>query len=284
VKKQYFMIGMLILGMTLLIFLYSKSPVAQESITFFPIAEDVTFKNAGTSLSLARPQTLVWKIDSTLDRKSYLRQDAGFLFSKGRLVSELGDWKQNTDRLKQEKQITIKDNTLLQAITFHQAEIHDKSGQIYSAQSMSEDQLYVAAPKSAPAYSFRTPKTKEQQQIRQQLDEQTERMLQYSWNKGVRHYSIRLGEYQAYPLNQFDKRAKSGLPGYSKKETDRIIGQLWEGLYKNYFLGIKKADGTNINPMGSTLPLILIANNKSHLLVLTETANGEPILLRQMIQ
>ncbi|MFJ5758012.1 hypothetical protein ACIQAA_02440 [Neobacillus sp. NPDC093182] len=52
---------------------------------------------------------------------------------------------------------------------------------------------------------------------------------------------------------------------------------------KNYILGIKKADGTSEDPIGSTLPLILIATDKTHLLVLTETASGEPILLRQMM-
>ena len=109
-------------------------------------------------------------------------------------------------------------------------------------------------------------------------------MLQYSWNKGIRHYTIHLHDYQAIPFTLFNENAKSGLSGFSKASSNRIVGQLWEGLYKNYFLGIKKADGTIISPIGSAIPLILLAKNKSHILVLTETVNGEPILLRQMIE
>ena len=259
-----------IISIASVIFYQSRSPKVQESITFFPIDPNVTFKNAVTSLQLTDTNTVLWKIDSTLDRKAYLRQDAGLLFSNGRLIGKLGEWKQQTPSLSQTKKLTVDENSLLQAITFHHAEIHDRRGQISSAQALSSTQLYV--------------KTKTQAQWKQQLNEQTERMLQYSWNKGVRHFSIHLNHYQAFPLQLFNERVKSGLPGYTKKETERIVGELWEGLYKNYFLGIKKADGSMTSPIGSTLPLILLAKDKTHLLVLTETADKEPILLRQMIE
>ena len=149
---------------------------------------------------------------------------------------------------------------------------------------MSEIDWYVIHSSSSPTEAFRKPKSEKEQEWKQNLDERTERMLQYSWTKEIRHFSIPLNEYQGFPLTRFNGKAKVALLGFSKKETERIEGNLWEGLYANYFLGIKKADGTSVSPMGSTIPLILVAKNKTHLLVLTETLAGEPILLRQRIE
>lgn len=261
----------------------SNEPKVQESITFFKIDPKATFKKAETTLILTGRNTLHWKIVSSLNQKAYLRQDAGLLYENGRLMGEQHAWKQNTAALTQEKQMDIKQNAYLQAISFHHAELHEKGGQIFSSQTVSEDQIYVITEGSNTPASFHTPGTKEQTEWKQSLDEQTERMLRYSWNKGIRHFSVQLKDYQAFPLNRFNKKAKGSLPGFTKEETAEIMGRLWEGLYKNYILGIKKADGTSVNPAGSTIPLILLANNKSHLLVITETAAGEPILLRQQI-
>ncbi|WP_342432313.1 hypothetical protein [Neobacillus sp. FSL H8-0543] len=261
-----------------------KNPPAQESITFFPIDPKVNFIKTETILSpLNKPTNFIlWTIHSTLDQKAYLRQDAGLLFANGRLTGQLSDWKQNTAALIQDDQIATEKSTLLQAITFHHAELHEKGDQIFSSQAMSADQLYVVH--SNPFKTFRVPSNKNEEQWKQQLDAETERMLQLSWNNGIRYFSIPLKNYEVLPFSQFHERAKTTLPGFSKPETARIVGNLWEGLYKNYILGIKKADGTIITPLGSTIPLILLAKDKTHLLVLTETGKGEPILLRQIIE
>ncbi|WP_419956131.1 hypothetical protein ACN6MT_12965 [Neobacillus niacini] len=249
------------------------NPKAQESITYFPIDPNVTFKTAETTLAITDQQahTILWKEHSTLDRKAYLRQDAALLYANGRLLDEMWKWKQNTAELEQEKRKKIDNSSLLQAITFHHAELHGKEDQISSSQEMSSDQIYFITPAA------------DEEKIKKQLDQQTERMLQLSWNKALRHFAINLKNYQAYPLSQFNELAKNVLPGFTKSQTDAIVGNLWEGLYKNYILGIKKADGTSESPRGSTLPLILIATDKTHILVLIETASGEPILLRQMM-
>ncbi|MEC1522977.1 hypothetical protein P9D43_13290 [Neobacillus niacini] len=249
------------------------NPKVQESITYFPIDPNVTFKTAETTLAMTDQQShnILWKEHSTLDRKAYLRQDAALLYANGRLLDEMWKWKQNTAEIEQEKRMKIDNSSLLQAITFHHAELHDKEDQISSSHAMSSDQIYFITPAA------------DEEKIKKQLDQQTERMLQLSWNKALRHFAINLKNYQAYPLSQFNELAKNVLPGFTKSQTDAIVGNLWEGLYKNYILGIKKADGTSENPRGSTLPLILIATDKTHILVLIETASGEPIVLRQMM-
>ncbi|WHX99315.1 hypothetical protein [Neobacillus sp. DY30] len=272
-KKIYLLLGISVLLILAFVLYQHSNPKAQESITYFPIDPKVTFKTAQTTLTLMNQQssTILWKEHSTLDRKAYLRQDAALLYANGRLLEALWSWKQNTAELEQEKRIKLDKSTLLQAITFHHAELHEKEDQITSSQAMSSDQIYFI---TAAADEVNTKK---------QLDQQTERMLQLSWNKGLRQFAINLKNYQAFPLSEFNELAKGVLPGFTKPETDAIVGNLWEGLYKNYILGIKKADGTRENPKGSTLPLILISTDKNHLLVLTETASGEPILLRQMM-
>ncbi|WP_462412218.1 hypothetical protein [Neobacillus sp. Marseille-QA0830] len=281
-RKIYYAAGLGVIVLTACLLLTSLgTPKAQESITYFPIEPNVTYKKSNTAVSLADQKSTDWKINSILDRKAYLRQDAGLLFQNGRLIGKLGEWKQNTASISQEKRFPAQTG-LLQAVTFHHAELHE-GDKILSSQAMSEDALYVIAQPPNSVFSFRSPTTNAEREWKQRLDEQTERMLYYSWNKGVRHFSIPLSEYQAYPLPLFNNRAKTGLPGFSKEASDKITGQLWEGLYKNYFLGIKKQDGTTVPPIGSTIPLILLAKNQTHLLVLTETKDGSPILLRQMI-
>jgi hypothetical protein len=272
-KKIYLVLGIPILLILTFVFYQHTNPQVQESITYFPIDPNVTFKTAETTLTLMNQQanTILWKEHSILDRKAYLRQDAALLYANGRLLEGLWNWKQHTAVLEQEKKITMDQSTFLQAITFHHAELHDKEDQISSSQTMSSSQLYFI---TTPA---------DEVNIKKQLDQQTERMLQLSWNKGLRHFSINLKNYQAFPLSQFNEQAKDALQGFTKSETAAVVGNLWEGLYKNYLLGIKKADGTSESSKGSTLPLILVAIDKTHLLVLTETASGEPILLRQMM-
>jgi hypothetical protein len=254
----------------------------QESIKFFPIDPKVTYKNAQTKLSLMEspPNKIKWRVFSNLDQIAYLRQDASLLYSDGRLIKEIHDWKQKTDTILQEKQLDIQDSSLLQSITFHHAELHEKENDIYSSQTMSGNQLYVIQT-NAETKSFRVPNSKDEMAWKKKLDNHTERFLQLNWNKAVRHFAIKLDNYQAFPLTELSNH--DTLPGFTRSETARIIGNLWEGLYKNYLLGIKTADGTIESPIGSTVPLILVANNKKHLLVIFETAKGKPTLLRQLI-
>lgn len=283
-KKIVYLFGIILIFSAISAIIYHvKQPKALESITFFPIAPNVHFQTAETSLMLVKPDTVLWRIDSTLDRNAYLRQDAGLLYANGRLMAKLGDWKQHTASLSQKKRTPASSSSFLEAITFHHAELHEKSDQIFSAQAISQDHLYVIKQKTNTFVSFRTAKTTIQSSLKNKLDEQTERMLRYSWNKGIRHYSIHLKNYHAYPLTDFSQRAKAGFPGFTKAETINMIGRLWEGLYKNYFLGITKQDGTKVDSTGSTIPLILLAKDKSHLLVLTETESGDSILLRQLL-
>ncbi|XJZ26219.1 hypothetical protein ACF5W4_12550 [Bacillota bacterium Lsc_1132] len=286
-KKNKHLITIVSLIGILLLYIAAKSDPIQETITYFPIDPTVSFQTASTSLSQVKPlknrtYSFQFQTESTLDRKAYLRQDVGLLFSNGRLIGKMGEWKENSQQLNQEKEMIGSKSALLQALTFHYAEIHHNEAEIFSAQTMSSATRYVVNSPFSPLFTFQQAGSEEEKKWKQILDDTTSKELRSSWQKGIRAFSIQLNHYHAYPLTQFYTRRP--LPGFSKEDTERVIGNLWEGLYKNYFLGIKKADGTIVSPYGSTIPLILLAKDQTQLLVLTETAKGEPILLRQKIE
>ncbi|MDE3839594.1 hypothetical protein C0966_09520 [Bacillus methanolicus] len=269
-------------------FLLNRGQPVKESITFFPIDPNVVFLNAFTKLNLLdekKPDqySVDWKIGSTLEREAYLRQDIGFLYANGRLKGKMGKWKQNTAHLSQQQTIYDKDSSHLEAVSFHHAEIHYDNKQIFSAQTMSADHLYVIHSSFSPLQSFRTPETKEETEWKTTIDKMTNQGLDSSWTNAIENFSIRRDQYIMIPLTNLIDYNNRPLPGFTKHESERILGNLWEGLYKNYFLGIKKRDGTVVEPEDSIVPLILLAKNKSHLLTVTETRDGEPIMLRQQI-
>lgn len=285
-KKFVIIFSIIILVIATIVHILDKGRF-QESITYFPPDPNVFFNSAGTSLILGTegqnvPYHIHWTSNSVLNRTAYLRQDAGLLFANGRLIGKMGDWKQNTDRLNQETSKVWSESSIFQAITFHYAELHEKNSQIFSSQAMSSDQLYVFAAHPKKLHAFHIATTKEEYERKAFLDQWTNSLLEYSWGKGIRVFSIHLNQYHPFPLTQLS--SIKAFPGFSVQETNSLIGTLWEGLYKNYFLSIKKADGTFVEPIGSTMPLILLASDKSHLLVLFETNNGDPILLRQLIE
>ncbi|SFA96225.1 MULTISPECIES: hypothetical protein [unclassified Bacillus (in: firmicutes)] len=279
----------LLIGVSILILIVNKVnwKPAVETITFFPIDPSASFRTANTSLTLtsknpAKQYEVDWKIQSDLDRKAYIRQDLGFLFANGKLIATVGDWKQNTSKSIQQQTVKANDSSLFQAIIFHYAELHQKDV-ITSAQQLSGDYLYVIDSTMSPLQSFRTPFDKDSADWKKVIDKEVTKELQESWRKAAKFHSINLSSYDSIPLTDLLSGKKNAFQSLPKRKKQRVLGNLWEGLYKNYFLGIKKANGKMVSPINSTMPLILLAKDNTHLLVLFETSDGEPIVLRQAI-
>ena len=70
---------------------------------------------------------------------------------------------------------------------------------------------------------------------------------------------------------------------FPKKKREELVGKLWEGIYKNYLLGVRKEDGSFVRPEGSSIPQLLVANNHREILFLFTLKDGTPIMLRQKI-
>lgn len=262
---------------------------ALETITFFPIDESVQYRMANTTLTLLNKKQnnqhqVDWKLSSTLDRKAYLRQDLGLLFVNGVLEGKTAKWEENTANLTQEHILSKGESARYDAITFHYSELHGPNDIITSAQRMSEDMLYVIDSRFSPLRSFRAPKNNQEREWKQVLDKSTDNRINKTLAKAAKTFQIDTNSYIMIPLNELRKYEDQPFPGFNQGETAVILGRLWEGLYKNYYLGIKKSDGAAVDPLDSTMPLILVSKDKSHVLVVTQTKDGESIILKQLIR
>ncbi|MGM0853126.1 MAG: hypothetical protein ACQEWI_11040 [Bacillota bacterium] len=263
-------------------------PQTEESIIFFPINEHVSYESATTILMLQPEKKndhyeVNWKVSSKLDTPAYLRQDVGFLFMNGRLKGLMNEWEQDTDQIVEESTIKGKESSLLQAVSFHYSEIHETETDFTSAQKMSEDTLYVIDSNFSPLNAFRQPGTDAEKEWKNILDKVTSQQLDYLWEKATASMQIPMEDYTSFPLTQLPKLENQPLEGFAEQEWERVIGNLWEGLYKNYYLGIKKEDGSVIESIDSAIPLILVKNDRKEVLVLLIDKNGEASLLKQQI-
>ncbi|UXH44409.1 hypothetical protein N5C46_22790 [Rossellomorea vietnamensis] len=263
-------------------------PQTRESIIFFPINENVSYETATTILMLQPEKKndhyeVNWKLTSKLDTPAYLRQDVGFLFMNGRLKGLMNEWEQDTDQIVEESTIKGKDSSILQAVSFHYSEIHESDTEFTSAQKMSEDALYVIDSNFSPLNAFRQPGNSVETEWKNILDKVTSQQLEYLWEKAITSMGIPADEYTPIPLTSLPMYDGRPLEGFSRQEWDRLIGNLWEGLYKNYYLGIKKEDGSVVESIDSAIPLLLVKKDKKEVLVLLVDQNGDASLLRQLI-
>jgi hypothetical protein len=269
-----------------LFFYHGKS--VRESIIFFPIDESVTFDKASTSLEFvgnkdADEYIIDWDVTSFTNKEIFLRQDISLLYSDGKLVDTLSEWEDQSQKLAQYKKVTGEDSSHYQAISLHYGEIHLENDLIRSTQAFTNDHLYVIDSEFTDLFSFKKAHTEEEQEWKAILDKVTVQHLDYSWDQLINFYKIDQNEYEAIPLIELAKYNTAPLLGLSKAKTQEVIGSLWEGLYKNYFLGLKTKEGKVIEPTGSTMPLILIAKNYSHIVILIQAENGRPFKFIQKI-
>ncbi|MBU5265948.1 hypothetical protein [Virgibacillus proomii] len=255
----------------------------KPAITYFPIDQDTTFSTAKTSLSLFTEKgndnyKLLWQTNSTTDIPVYLRQDVSLLFDNGRLRGALTKWVQDTDTIQLKEILQLEDSSLYQSISFHHGEIHKSRDEIKSIQKMSSDYLYVIDSPTTPLVSFKTAKSNYEREWKNLLDRTSKQQLLYHWNTLLNHFQIDKEKYLAVPLTVLDKYQSEPLPSLSQAQTDKIIGQLWEGLYKNYVIPIVKTEKEVVD---SYIPLILFDKENKHLLVLFELNKKKKQLIQK---
>lgn len=267
---------------------FSKTLAVKESIIFFPLSEEIEFTEAITTLSLIGKKSsdkhvLEWDVHSKTNEEIYLRQDLSLLFVDGKLTAKLAEWEDQSQMLAQYEKVTGEDSNLYEAVSFHYGEVHVNDDAIESVQQMSQDYLYVIDSSFSKLSSFRVPSTDEEKEWKDILDHIQSQQLQYKWDRLFDHFKIDPSMYEQIPLTDLPSYNSKLFPGFTEKQTQTIIGTLWEGLYKEFFLGLKRKDGSVEDPLGSSVPLILIAKDRSHLRVLIEGKNGYPYQLYQRI-
>ncbi|EIT85164.1 hypothetical protein A374_10490 [Fictibacillus macauensis ZFHKF-1] len=264
---------------TIFLITHQEKKHIQESITYFPIDHSAGFTTSATTLAL-QDQIFLWSTSSTSQRPLYLRQDLSFLFHNGVLASKESSWDQETTTIKQQRSYTKPTPGLYESITDHYGEVHSSSSRFASVQQMSQASLYIQN-KAGTLAAFTTANDRQEQQFKEQSDEKKARFLSETWASLYRIFHIRSADYDRLPLTALASYNHQALFGYSKKESAAIIGKLWEGLYKNYYLGVRSANGTLVSPLGSSEPLLLFSKDRTHILIIFQLYNHEPISLLQ---
>ncbi|MEN1970530.1 hypothetical protein WMZ97_20970 [Lentibacillus sp. N15] len=264
-------------------YIYFGQERSIQTITYFPIDAESSFTNATTDIAMTavhdhKSYDIDWTSQSKSDKQVYLRQDASLLFANGRLKGVASKWKENAAKIKLSKQFTSKDSSYYQAISFHQGEIHTKEP-IKSVQQMSHHELYVVHSPTKPIQSFSEPTNKFETDWQEVLATKTKQQLIYHWNQLMQHFQVNSSSYYSIPLTSLYRYTQTSLPEMSQAKTDQIMGQLWEGLYKNYI--VPAASGTN-QLDSSYIPLVLIAKDQSHLLVLYQLDGKMQKLIQQL--
>ncbi|WP_409289272.1 hypothetical protein [Peribacillus sp. SCS-37] len=280
--KRLYVSGILMLCICLALYFYNAGRNIQ-TIIFFPIDKKALFERAETRLSprlSGNYYKLKWEAASVTDTPHYLRQDVSLIFRNGRLLGIMKSWKEDTQRLQQAETIKVDQSSQLQAVTFHYGELH-RGEKITSVQQMSSASVYLILSRLTGPDYFGTPITAEQQEWKQALDSKARAVQESSWNRAMGRLSINPEKYIKLPLTELPNGRAVFFAGIPPSLQEKIIGRLWEGIYKNYALGIKKQDGSLTTPLGSTVPLLLLNPRMRELLFITETADEEPVLLKQ---
>lgn len=259
----------------------------QPALKIFPLNESVKFSLAKSRLNVEDQNRENYKLQlqtiSETTAPAYLRQDISLIYSNGFLVGKLYGGKVNTAYLEQNFTIKGKGSTRYNVITFHHAEIHQED-KITSQQTMSHDRIYILSSAFTSSSMFRKPQTNTQKQWKRILDFAIKEQWEYQWNYLIKFYNIDSSEYELIPFIQLVDYMEKPLPNLSMEQSQKVIGGIWEGIYRYYVLGLNDHKQQEIETKGSTVPILLLAKDGTHLKILFRTAEGQEIQLIQNIK
>lgn len=283
VMKKVWIYGLCCLLLIILVIHYFVHEEA-EVIKYFPIDSINDFSSFETNLAFDSQEDedeyeVTWLMSSLSDQTLYLRQDISLLYVNGRLKGVINKWQENTQKIEKSTTIHGEDTKKYEAISFHHGEIHKGKQPIKSIQATSGDRLYIIDSPHTQRSAFHKPSTKEERQWKKKLDHSIHQQIEAQWDELLLHYQIPESEYTTIPLTQLNQFENQPLPGVAPTESERIKGQLWEGLYKNYLLAI--TDTKSNHPIQSYIPMILFSKDGTHLMVLFEDDTGKK---HQLIQ
>ncbi|MCT2537559.1 hypothetical protein NC661_01235 [Aquibacillus koreensis] len=279
-KKLFGLSAIIICSLFVAILIFEKDEISV--IKFFPIDASTTFSSYGTELRLKSETDqdeydINWKAYSTLEDEIYLRQDVSLMYTDGKLKGILSKWKENEKDIVLNSPIHGEDSSHYETITFHHGEIHYPDDKIKSIHAMSYDELYVIDSPHSALESFEQPTNNSQKEWKKTLDHATSQQLRYHWKQLIHYFEINKDQYVFVPLTDLYRYENENIPTLSQEQTQQVIGQLWEGLYKNYILSITD----NKQPVHSFIPLILFDKKGEHLLVLYQDQNDK---MQKLIQ
>lgn len=255
---------------------------ADTTLKYFPFDSNVTFNQANTKLhflteSNKNAYQIDWDVISEVDRPVFLRQDVSLLYVDGMIKGVKSKWQEELPEIKLQTTLNGEGSSHYQAISYHHAEVHYPEDVIKSAQTMSSDELYVIDSAYTPLESFRVPENKKQQDWKEALDHATTQQLQMHWRELIQHFNIPIESYYYVPLTAINQYETKPIPTLTIEETQKVIAQLWEGLYSSYILPFDQ----NKSTVNSFVPLILFDKQEKQLRVLYQDQDGNK---KQLIQ
>ncbi|MFC7393345.1 hypothetical protein [Scopulibacillus cellulosilyticus] len=286
--RSFFFIVVISFLIAFLFYYFTRNSELEESITYFPEDAKLDYIYNNTSLTI-KPQNqgkhfkVLWQTSSKTNQQVYLREDVSLLYNNGRLTSILSKWRQNVQTLNQEKTLDFDESGHFEAITIHHAEKHADQN-ITGKDVMSYDQRYVMVSANQPISIFKVPVTPEELGWYHVLDSSVKTEQREILEEAAEQFHIHPAAYFIFPLTYLHVYNQNILPGLDKKTSHRAVSQLWEGLYKNYILGIKLKENQVEDPIGSSMPIILYDKNSTHFLVITKTRSGKLALFKQKIK
>jgi hypothetical protein len=248
------------------------------TITYFPIDYGTSFKSAATQLKLepdssSKNYILTWSVSSTTEIPMYLRQDVSLLYANGELMGMRSKWRDHVETIQFTEKVKANQDARWQAITFHYGELHvDKT--IKSVQKLTKDERFVYRENSI----FKLLDSDIQSKQQRLLDLETKKKLLSHWQRLLTYFGVSIENYYTIPLTDLYIYQDKPFPNMDKESSDRVMGQLWEGLYKNYII-------PNINSkktLESYVPLILLDKKGDHLLVLYEINGKKEKLIQKL--
>ncbi len=272
----------LITGLISSFLLFYSTPVSenfQETIANYPIDENKKFTKTSTTIELIDETdedeyTLLWKTASEIDEKAFLSHDISLLFEDGRLKEKMSLVIENSNKLSQKTRLSGEDSGHFEAITFHYGQINYQNNITKSIQSMSYDQLYVLDSPLSAIEIFKEPKTDSEKEGKRILDTIIQQNLEYTWQELINYFHIQSENYHHVPLTNLAKFNHQVLPDLTMDETKELLATTWGGVYKYYFLGVEKHDGTIKSPIGSSVPLVLFHKSYSHIIIVFTNSDG----------
>src|SRR5699024_8704825 len=256
---------------------------AKTTTNYFSIDETTSCKNAETTLDMLQKQkkdeiNIYCHIHSETENPLYFRQHIYQVYEHGKVtaaVSKCAEHKTNTET---QKTFTQNDHQHYQTISCHHVESHEGKKDIKSIQTMSSDERYIVA-HDDEFITFKQPKNDKMQQWKEKLDHLTNERVTAHWEELFNYYDIQQNDYYLIPITKLYAYNEQPLPSFTMNESQKIIGQLWEGLYKNYLLPITQMEEDH---KAHYIPIVLLRKDKTHLLVLFEL-NGKKQKLKQKI-
>lgn len=276
-KTPWLVVGFSVL--VALVIIRWQTVADQPAITYFPDNHAPIFKSYGTRLDL-EPTTdkLNWTTYSTLLRPVYLLQNFSLLYHNNRLTEVSNVWKNGAIHLTAQKIINA-DSGYFQAITVHQAEMHQHEA-IYGKEVASSAQLFVHANQNG-FHAFSTPATDDEKRFAAAMLYHLNHQQRALLERAARQYTIQLPRYKLLTLADLADTPAEDVFSSDPQGAERISGQLWEGLYKAVVNGFQMGENQYEPAIGSTLPLLLIGND--HVLIVTEAASDHIIVLKQQL-